>query len=224
MNETGKQDQIRSYKSFVAARAQRNSRLRNLYDFLQNDPKSQRACRIACLEFSSACGRPSRRSFDINSLTSLLSNTIKESGEGGNLCGRLLIVEDLSSDVVETLGSLLNIDPQFFASHIDTFPIDIAVPKPSTAILPSTIRSQNFLNMHYHRVIEFETMESKQTLLRDMNVPRKVKLLPRPKEVIVGLARHCCSTLKAKGKDGLWLGKGDLIMDGYTMTRALIFS
>ena len=34
--------------------------------------------------------------------------------------GRILVIEDLTREVVEVLGSSLNIDPLFFASHIHT--------------------------------------------------------------------------------------------------------
>ncbi len=215
MNKIRNKEEIPSYKSFVAARIKRNSCLQKLYEFLQSDTASQHACHTVCLDFSSAPGPPSRRRLNLHDLAMLLRSTTNERDE---LCGRLLIVEDLSKDVTETLGSLLSIDPLFFASHIDTFQIDISTPKPSTAILPSTIRSQNFLNLHYHRVVEFENLESKQVSLRDMNVPRKVKVLPRLKGINVGLVRHCCSTLKTKGKDGLWIGKIILII----MTQRLI--
>lgn len=207
MNQFRNEDQIKSYRSFVAARTQWNPCLKNLSEFLQDKTASQHTCHITSMEFSSASGPPSRRILDLDSLAQLLRNTAKE---GNDLCGRLLIVEDLSNHVLETLGSLLNIDPLFFASHIDTFQIDIATTRPSTVTLPSTTRSQDFLNLHYHRVIEFEELESKQVLHRDMNVPRKVKILPRPKGYNIGLARHCCSILKTEGKDGLWLGKADL--------------
>ena len=201
-------DQIRSYKSFVTARAQWNPCLRNLCEFVQNDTRSPRACRIACLDFSPEPGPPTRRSLDLEGLTLLLRDTAKGKED---LCGRILIIEDLSSDIIETLGSLLNIDPLFFASHVDTFQIDVATTRPSTVTLPSTIRSQKFLNLHYPRVIEFEELKSKQVLSRDMNMPRKVKVLPPLKGINVGLARHCCSILKTEGKDGNWLGKDCLI-------------
>ena len=219
MNGTRNKDQVRSYKSFVAAQTKRTSCLHELFEFLQNDSARQNACRIVCLEFSSTSGPPGRRSLDLDELEALLSNTTKRTGD---LCGRLLIVEDLSSEIIETLGSSLNIDPLFFASHIDTFQADIATTRPSTAALPSTTRAQKFLNLHYHRVIEIENLESKQVLLRDMNVPRKVKTLPRTKGINVGLVRHCCSTLKTEGKDGLWLGKRILIMYTDRMTWKLI--
>ena len=203
MNQTHNDDQYLSYKSYVQARTQWNPCLKNLSSFLHDDNASRHLCRITSLEFSSASGAPSRRNLDLDSLTLLLRGTVKEND---NIRGRILIVDDASSHVLETLGSLLNIDPLFFASHIDTFQIDISTTRPSTVTLPSTTRSQNFVNLHYHRVVEFENLESSQVLHRDMNVPRKVKILPRPQGMNIGLVRHCCSTLKTQGRDGLWLG------------------
>lgn len=196
--------QTKSYRYFVAERAQRSLYLQNLRNFLQKDTVSPQACHIACLEYSAGNGSPSRQNLDHNSLASILSKQVKGRN---NLCGRLLIVENVSKDVVETLGSLLNIDPFFFASHMDTSEVDVTKTRLQTATLPSTKRSQNFLNLHYHRVIEFEHLHSEQKMLRDMNVPRKVKILAPLKGVYLGLARHCCSILKAESKDGLWLGK-----------------
>ena len=208
MSEISKEDRSRSYRSFVAARTQWNPCLKNLSQFLHNDAAAQHTCSITSLDYSSASGLPSRRNLDLDSLGPLLCQTVKERDD---LCGRLLIVEDLSNLVLETLGSLLKIDPLFFASHVDTFQTEIATTRPSTVTLPSTTQSQTFLNLHYHRVVEFENLESKQVLHRDMNVPRKVKILPRPKKSKIGLVRHCCSILKTEGRDGLWLGKRGVI-------------
>ena len=204
MGVISKEDQSRSYKSFVAARTQWNPCLKNLSKFLHDDTAGQHTCHITSLEFSSASESPNHRSLDPASLALEICKTTKERDD---LCGRLLLVEDLSNHVLETLGSLLEIDPLFFASHVDTFQIDMATTRPSTVTLPSTTHSQNFLNLHYHRVVEFENLESKKVLHRDMNVPRKVKILPRSKGSDIGLVRHCCSILKTKGRDGLWLGE-----------------
>ena len=203
MNQTRNDDRNMSYRSYVQARTQWNPCLKNLSKFLHDDTASQHPCHITSLEFSSASRAPSRRNLDLDSLVALLRRTAKEIDD---ICGRILIVEDSSSHVLETLGALLNIDPLFFASHIYTFQIDITTTRPSTVALPSTTRSQNFLNLHYHRVVEFEDLESSQVLHRDMNVPRKVKILPRPKGINIGLVRHCCSISKTQGRDGLWLG------------------
>lgn len=198
-----------SYRSFVAARTQWNAELRNLDELLQTDGGGQRSCQIVCLEFPSTAGPPNRRCLDRSSLASIISN---EARGKLDLCGRLLIVEDISNDIIEILGSLLEIDPIFFASHIDTFQVDIARTRPSMAVLPSKIRTQDFLNLHYHRVIELESPDSTQALFRDMNVSRKVKVLSGFKGTNIGLVRHCTSILKTKGKNGLWLGKISFII------------
>ena len=195
-------NQVKSYKSFVAERTQQNPHLQNLREFLQKEATSQGACHIACLDFFPGDGPPSRRSLSLKGLGSLLS----DKDDADDLCGRLLIVEDISNDVVETLGSLLNIDPLFFASHMDTDEIDIKKTRLQTAILPSTKRSQKFLNLQYHRVIEFEDLNSDQTIFRKMNVSRKVKILSQLKGITIGLARHCCSILRTDGNHGHWLG------------------
>ena len=220
MEKPRHEDRIGPYKSSVATRTQRNPELKSLYALLQTDSVDQRSCRIVCLEFSSASGPPNRQSLDLDGLASILG--AKATGRD-DLCGRLLIVEDLSSDIVETLGCLLNIDPFFFASHIDTFQIDIARRRPSMATFPSKMRTQNFLNLHYHRVVELKNPESTHTLLRDMNVPRIVRILPKLKGTNIGLVRHCCSILKAETKDGLWLGKRGLINQWDYETQNLYF-
>lgn len=209
MSRFRNEGQTKSYRSFVAGRAQpsiylhRSIYLHNLRNFLQNDTVSQCACHMAYLEFSAGNRSPSRQNLDHNSLVAILGNQVKGRN---NICGRLLIVENVFKDIVETLGSLLNIDPFFFASHMDTSEVDVTKTRLQTATLPSTKRSQTFLNLHYHRVIEFEHLQPERKMLRGMNVPRKVKILAPLKGVYLGLARHCCLILKAEVKYRLWLG------------------
>lgn len=209
-NTTWDGNQTGSYQSYIASRTWRNPSLQNLSKFLANDSQSRRNCRIACLEFSSESRVPSSRSLDLESLANLLHHQTKGNN---NLRGRILIIEDLSKDIIQTLGSILNIDPFFFASHIDAPRSEIETTRPYMATLPSTAKSQNFLTLHYHRTLKFER-GPKGPLLRDMNVPRKVKALPSIKNVNVGLARHCCSIMRTMGKDGLWLGTRHCAMTG----------
>ena len=221
MNRTWNDDQNFSYKSYVQARTQCNPCLKNLSNFLHDDSASQHLCHITSLEFSSASGVPNRRNLDLDSLTLSLRGTTK--GKEG-ICGRILIVEDSSNHVLETLGSLLNIDPLFFASHVHTVQIDMSTTRPSTVTLPSTTRTQHFINLHYRRLVEFENLESSQALHRDMNVPRQVKILPRLKGMNIGLVQHCCSILKTQGRDGLWLGTEASMDHRDSMTQILIDS
>ena len=204
MNVTGSEKQSSSYRSYVGRRTRQDPHFKQLHEFLQNDTVSQHACRITCLEFFIGDGSPSRWGLDLDGLASLLNGEVRRRK---SLCGRILLVEDVSNDAVEILGSRMNIDPLFFACHMDTSEIDISKTRLQTAILPSTRRCQNFLNLQYHRVLEFENLKSDQTIFRDMNVSRKVKILSQFKGINIGLARHCCSILKTEGKDGLWLGE-----------------
>lgn len=199
---TGDGNQNRPYQSYIAARARRNPCLQYLSKFLADGSQSRRKCRTACLKFSSSSSVPTSRILDLEDLAGLL----QEIKRNDSLRGRILIIEDLSKDVIELLGSILDIDPFFFASHINALQSDIITTKPYMATLPSTTKSRNFLNLHYHRVLRFDLRPSQGTLLRDMNVPRKVTILPSIKNVEIGLARHCCSILRTMGKDGLWLG------------------
>ena len=190
-----------SYTAYVAARTRRNPCLENLHSFLTNANSHQRTCQVACLEFSSISNITVQKSLELNNLAIFSHNKIK------GLRGRLLIVEDLSVNVIETLGSALNLDPFFFASHIDVAQTDIRSKRPCTAGLPSMKKSRNFLSLHYHRVLKFEHPPPQRKLFRDMNIPRKVISLPSIRGINIGLARLCCSILETVGNDGLWLGK-----------------
>ena len=167
-------------------------------------------CQIACLELFDSLPAPTQKGLTLNELTFLLQH---EGQENPDLRGRILIVEDLTRDVIELLGSSLNIDPFFFASHIDVFLPEVATPRPYMAALPSVTSTQNFVNLHYHRVLTVDST-LKRTLNQNSNVPRKVKILPPFEDTHIGLARHCCSILKTTAKDGLWLGKDRVFYDG----------
>ena len=197
-------DRLQSYTSFVAARSLRNPCFQKLSSFLQDGSAKHNSCRIVCLEFTSAPGPSKRSSIHPDDLATLLGSKCKATND---IRGRLLLIEDVSRDVIETLGSMLNVDPFFFASHVDTSKVELATSRPSIAILPSTTRFQNFLNLHYHRVLELENKNTDRLLLRDMNISRSVKLSPYIKGAKIGLARHCCSILKTETSDGHWLGK-----------------
>ena len=203
-NATYNERQIRSYQSRVAAQSLRNPCLQTLSKFLSDDNSNQNACRIVCLEFSSVSATPHRENLDLNNLNFLLNAKVQGRKE---IQGRILLIEDLSKDVIEMLGSSLNIDPFFFASQLDIPQPQIAITRPYTVTLPSVTKSQNFLTLHYHRVLVLEHTAIKERLLRNMNAPRKLKILPSVMGLDIGLARHCCSILETVGKDGLSLGK-----------------
>lgn len=98
---------------------------------------------MVCLEFSSASHVPSSRNLDLESLAKILRF---ENKENDNLEGKVLIVAYLSKDIIQMLGSNLNIDPFFFATHIDAPQSEIVTTRPYMATLPSAAKSHNFLS------------------------------------------------------------------------------
>src|SRR6266496_2556940 len=118
-----------SYGAYVQARCSQNPSLLNLHNFLSN-PKARRdGCRIIAMDFREGINHPIPRA---NVCLNDVSSELRKSAFGKTyhkeaehyrdhpLQGRILIIEDLTKDVVEHLGSELDIDPLFFALHLHT--------------------------------------------------------------------------------------------------------
>ncbi|KAF2141143.1 uncharacterized protein K452DRAFT_327339 [Aplosporella prunicola CBS 121167] len=117
------------------------------------------------------------------------------------------MIEDLTPAIVEILGSVLQLDPLFFASHLQPPWPDISVQTPDMAMLPSRLRVDKYINIHYHRTVVFNDPEIPQKqLLRPSNVYRKVVVLPKTKGFHIGLAQHCCSIYKTTLPNQEWIG------------------
>ncbi|KAH0536595.1 hypothetical protein FGG08_006553 [Glutinoglossum americanum] len=127
-------------------------------------------------------------------------------GSSENLLGRMLIVEDLTADLVELLGSSLEIDPLFFASHLHTSRSRKTAKLPDTRLLPSAAKHLKFLSATYHRPISFAADPVPGKLLCDANVWRKVGAWPAPNSVSVGYAMRVFSTLVNFNNSGIWFG------------------
>lgn len=196
---------MESYRDFVIAQSERNPSLKNLCKFLTDTATQPRLhCDITSLDFfddgpriRSIC-TPDRLSI------SLRDTWVRKGGARG----RMLIIQDLTIEVVEILGSALDIDPLFFAAHLHSPWPDISTQTPETAMLPSRIMSNPYINMHYHRTIKFDDIEiPKRKLFRNSNVHRKVMVLPKTKGVRLGLAQHCCSVFKSSNFGEQWTCK-----------------
>lgn len=92
-------------------------------------------CNVVNLEFHDENERPRRVDVDLPELQRSINTDMHECR------GRIVIVEDLSKAIIETLGSCLDVDPLFFASHINGPKMDIASSKPSMVMPPSKLRS-----------------------------------------------------------------------------------
>ena len=194
---------MKSYQSYVTAQGERNPCLLNLCRFLASPNPKQNNCRIATLDFLSGAKAPTTRSVEISCLRSVIEGAYDINS---NLLGQILLVEDLTKDVIEVLGSCLDIDPLFFATHIHAPWMEISTQTPDVATLPSRTRPRKFINIHYHRTIVLPNVAAPvRKLLRDANVYRKVVILPSTKDTRIGLAQHCCSVFKSMRTDKSWL-------------------
>ncbi|KAL8919799.1 MAG: hypothetical protein Q9172_004804 [Xanthocarpia lactea] len=89
------------------------------WKFLGEQDKNERASRVkvALLEFHAN----SATRHDISTTAQLAALSSDSSTENKRLVSRLFVVEDLSCDVIETLGSNLDVDPMVFRGHISDY-------------------------------------------------------------------------------------------------------
>jgi hypothetical protein len=186
------------YHRYVQAQCRRLPCLQNLSDFLGDSNSHRKPGRIACLEFSSADGEPRRRDLDTKSLAMILQDPYTKVGD---LLGRILIVEDLAKDVIEMIGSSLEVDPLFFASHLHTSRVDVAANKP---FAPPRVSGHDFVHARYVRSFDFGKTATPGKLRSDAAVRRKVVVLPTS-ITCVGWIQGCISTLVRLTEGDMWL-------------------
>ena len=87
--------------------------------FLDAGEMRERASRvkITLLEFGSHL----KIRHDITNIEDLAFHLSSDSYESEDAIARFFVVEDLSRDVIETLGSALDVDPMFFRGHISDY-------------------------------------------------------------------------------------------------------
>lgn len=121
------------------------------------------------------------------------------------LLGKIFVIEDLTKDVIELLGTELDIDPLFFAMHLHTpHRTGMRHQTPDEATLPSRLPSQGFTNISYHRSVTSEQVYPLGgRLLRDTVIDRKLVFL---RSTTIGLAQHCASVIRTNGRAGFWIG------------------
>jgi hypothetical protein len=177
----------------------------NLYHFL-SEPKAQSTYRMCAMDFHSGMDEPIiREPLDTNRLKEVIREQASSNSEKA-LQGRILVIEDLSREIVEILGTVLHIDPLFFALHLHTVQRTSShYQTPDEATLPSRLLTQDYANVAYHRVVISETeapISSK--FLRKTTINRKLIFL-RPTSI--ALAQHCASIIRIKDRTGPWLGR-----------------
>lgn len=197
------------YRDYVAALCQRNPSLLTLKNFLCNPKARHYGCQMAALDFRKGLSKPGMRKIaDIDYLPTELvgkaDHLTCELDHQYPLQGRILIMEDLTVDVVELLGAELDIDPLFFAMHLHTVHrTGMRHQMPDEATLPSRLRSNDYINISYHRPLTCDNADFPAgKWIRDAAVDRKVVLL---RSTTIALASHCASVVKVQRSNGFWI-------------------
>ncbi|KAJ4302820.1 hypothetical protein N0V90_001711 [Kalmusia sp. IMI 367209] len=189
-----KAHQPMTYKTYVKALCSRNPSLQNLASFLSDPNIPTHGCRVAALDFKDGVSCPDvRTEVKVGRLDQELHEIIQAHGSQ-KLQGRILVIEDLTKNIVELLGTSLGIDPLFFAMHLHVVSRSgMRHQTPDQATLPSRLSSQKFTNMSYHRAITCDTISIEGgRLQRDTNIDRKLIFLP---STTIGLVQHCLSVI-----------------------------
>ena len=121
--------------------------------------------------------------------------------------GEIMVIEDLTPQIIETLGSAFDIDPLFFANHIHSPSRRATSLTPDLATLPSRTRLDTYMNTLYHRGIVFEDSPHLDRKLRQvMNVGRRIAVMPLENDKSIGLVQHSASVFKATFPNNYWIG------------------
>jgi hypothetical protein len=201
------------YQTYVQALCLRYPSLNNLSEFLSSSTAPSRSSRLVTLDFQKGLQKPiiredvslDRLSHEIRGSSIIPAEDIQgEKNHESDLLGRVLIIEDLTRDLIELLGSELDIDPLFFAMHLHTaHRRGMRTQTPDEATLPSRIPFQSYTNVSYHRTVTSDTVDPHgERLLRDTVIDRKLVFL---RSTTVGLAQHCASILRVKRKGCFWI-------------------
>lgn len=183
----------------------------------ENEAERQDRCNrtnIAILDFDQSGKSTSKSVTNIDELQAKLHH--KENGNPNKGSLRLLVVEDLSRGVIETLGSKFDIDPTYFRSHIDDYSWynirDRWMDPPS---LKARRKHQNWTQVRFVRSRYFKTRESFQKGRDESN---RFNVFRRPDndqnqwpymdgEAVLGITRT---------KISIWVSKDDSTDSGIT--------
>lgn len=140
------------------------------------DTRAKRT-RVALIDFpKDVNGKPERRT--INGIEELHRLFAESTFNHNPDHSRLFVVEDLSRDVIEALGSAYDVDPLFWRGHIsDYLWFNTRDPWVELEELPHITRSRNYFNFRYAHPRYFKGKETKQYARREagsMNVLRRL--------------------------------------------------
>lgn len=208
------------YTEFTRLRSEQNPCLSGLVEHMEH-VSVMAGTSITLLEYTANARAPSSQTqLGKNELPELFRDTRVQ------VVGRVLLIENIQPDIINSLGQLLDLDPIFFAEHITTDSQDIekAPLPPSLAFCPSQIAKRDHLHIHYQQIVDLgnttEFKNSKYLLYTDSNVPRNTRRLPHLSGRQLALARGCCSIL-LKRLDKIWYSKLSLRNNSLFTTQSL---
>ncbi|KAL8753940.1 MAG: hypothetical protein Q9199_004699 [Rusavskia elegans] len=126
---------------------------------LSEQDKNERASRVkvALLEFHA----DSITRHEISTAEQLASVCPTSSAGSKGLVSRLFVVEDLSRDMIETLGSHLDVDPMFFRGHISDYAwYNTRDPWIELPDIDLVSRNRSFFNVRYSNTRYFRDSKS----------------------------------------------------------------
>ena len=168
--------------------------------------------RTMLLEFNKSQTRVSDLS-DIKKLRLLLNEWSRpksaNSTSSTSGSGRIILVEDITPAAVDTLGGLLNIDPSFFATHLEDASMGHSIDASSAPALASkTMRDQGefFTSEYISAFVPIGCPKEVEGLsLQCMgNYPRRIELVQKQGRQKVALARRKISFFMKKASDS-WI-------------------
>jgi len=204
---------LHEYSQYIQGLCSRNPSLRTLHSFLVNPNARSHGCPITALDFRHGTSLPeSRAIYDLDQLINEVrfetsSSMRKEpSGADGQVHGRLLIIEDLTAEIIQLLGSELDLDPLFLATHLHTVHrTGMRHQTPDDATLPSRLRGRDYLNVSYHQPVSSDVpYTSGNRFSLDTGIDRKLVFL---RATNIGLVQHRVSIIKVRQSSGHWLGE-----------------
>ncbi|UZP40523.1 hypothetical protein NXS19_008339 [Fusarium pseudograminearum] len=186
------------YLNIVKQRAQYNPCIGGLDIFLQQ--KSARPSKIICIDHPNHGSHPSQpqnvaiQEDDlVTFLKAIPSNTM-----------RIIIIEDISPQLMSLVGRTLDVDPLFFADYVNTSfkEFEVSPPPPSLAILPSLLSESGYLHLHYQQIVDLGDASSfgnaPYTSKTHTDITRNVRRLPPLSGKQLALVRSACSLLVKK--------------------------
>lgn len=201
---------LHAYQDYIRGLCLRNPSLSTLAAVL-SDPNAPRSvCRSVAIDFRAGSTSPNIRAIpDVSCLRTVLNRATddgieKPDGGSNQLQGRILLIEDLTTELITILGTELEVDPLFLATHLHTVHrTGMRHQTPDDATLPSRLHQSDYVNISYHQPVTCDKVfPVGAKFIGDAAINRKLVFLRATK---IGLAQHRASVLKTQ-RDGFWLG------------------